>query len=90
MNLLIKKTTAIISILPNIIKKINDIFVKLFKSKKLKLSIAYNEEFNVLVRVNMDSLKEFSNVKLFSVNMLDKINIETIKKTKARKAIFTS
>ena len=38
----------------------------------------------------MDSLKEFSKVKLSSVNMLDKINIETIKETKTRNAIFTS
>ena len=50
----------------------------------------YNAELTVLVRVNMDNLKEFSKVKLFNVNMLDKINTETIKETKTRKAIFTS
>ena len=49
-----------ISIFPNIIKMINDIFVKLFKSKKLKLSIPYNAELTVLVSVRIDSLKEFS------------------------------
>ena len=38
----------------------------------------------------MDNLKEFSKVKLPSVNMLDKINTDTIKETKTRKAIFTS
>jgi|TARA_Y100000780_G_scaffold50763_1_gene42634 hypothetical protein len=62
-NFLIKYITAIISILPNIIKKINDIFVKLFKSKKLKLSMPYNAELTVLVSVSMDNLKEFSKVK---------------------------
>jgi hypothetical protein len=62
-NLLIKYITAIISILPNIIKSINDIFVKLFKSKKLKFSKPYNAELTVLVSVSMDNLKEFSKVK---------------------------
>ena len=90
MNLLIKYITAIISIFPSIIKRINDIFVKLFKSKKLKLSIPYNDELTVLVRGNMDNLKEFSKVKLFSVSMLDKINTEMIKERKTKKAIFTS
>ena len=59
-NLLIKYITAITSIFPNIIKTINDIFVKLFKSKKLKSLMPYNEEFTVLVRVNIDNLKELS------------------------------
>ena len=69
---------------------INDIFVKLFKSKKLKLSMPYNDELTVFVSVNMDSLKEFSKDKSSSVNMLDKINIDIIKEIKTRKAIFTS
>ena len=89
-DLLIKYTTAIISILLNIIKRINDIFVKLFKSKKLKLSMPYNAELTVLVSVSMDNLKEFSKVKLSNVNMPDKINTEMIKEIKTRKAIFTS
>jgi hypothetical protein len=89
-NFLIKYITAIISILPNIIKKINDIFVKLFKSKKLKLSMPYNTELTVLVSVSMDNLKEFSKVKSSNANMLDKINIEIIKEIKTKKAIFTS
>ena len=42
---------------------INDIFVKLVKSKKLKLSIPYKAELTVLVSVRIDNLKEFSNVK---------------------------
>ena len=89
-NLLIKYITVIISILPNIIKSINDIFVKLFKSKKLKLSKPYNAELTVFVSVSMDNLKELSKVKLSKLNMLDKINIEIIKKIKTKKAIFTS
>ena len=52
--------------------------MKLFKSKKLGKSNPYNEEFTVLVCVSMDNLKEFSNVKLSNVNILDKINIEII------------
>ena len=50
----------------------------------------YNAELTVLVSVSMDNLKEFSKVKLSSVNMLDKINTDIIKEIKTRKAIFTS
>ncbi len=89
-SLLIKYITVIISILPNIIKRINDIFVKLFKSKKLRESNPYSAELTVLVSVSMDNLKEFSNVKLSNVNMLDKINTETINEIKTKNAIFTS
>ena len=64
--------------------------MKLFKSKKLRESNPYSAELTVLVSVSMDNLKEFSNVKLSNVNMLDKINIEIIKKIKTKKAIFTS
>ena len=39
---------------------INDIFERLFKSKKLKFPIPYNSEFTVLVSVSMDNLKESS------------------------------
>jgi len=38
----------------------------------------------------MDNLKEFSNVKLSNVNMLDKINREIINEIKTKNAIFTS
>ena len=89
-SLLIKYSTAIISIFPNIIKNINDIFVKLFKSKKLRESNPYSAELTVLVSVSMDNLKEFSNVKLSNVNMLDKINTEIINEMKTKNAIFTS
>jgi len=76
--------------LPNIIKRINDIFVRLFKSKKLRESNPYSAELTVLVSVSMDNLKEFSNVKLSNVNMLDKINIEIMKEIKTKNATFTS
>ena len=69
---------------------INDTLVKLFKSKKLKLSNPYNAEVTVLVSVSMDNLKESSKGKLSKVNMLDKINIEIINEIKTKKAIFTS
>ena len=64
--------------------------MKLFKSKKLRESNPYNVELTVLVSVSMDNLKEFSNVKLSNVNMLDKINIEIINEIKTKNAIFTS
>ena len=70
-NFLIKYIKAINSIFANTIKRINDIFVKLFKSKKLKSSNPYNAELAVLVRVNIDSLKEASKAKHSRDNMLD-------------------
>jgi len=69
---------------------INDILVKLFKSKKFKLSNPYNDEFTVFVRVSMDNLKELSKVKLSKVKILDKTNKEIINEIKTKKAIFTS
>ena len=68
--------TAIISILPNIIKTINDDFVILFKSKKVTFSNPYKDEFTVFVRVSTDNLNELSNDKLSKVNMLDSTNYE--------------
>ncbi len=64
--------------------------MKLFKSKKTKLSIPYNDEVVVLVRVSIDSLNEFSKVILSKDKIADKINIEIISKIKTKKAIFTS
>ena len=64
--------------------------MKLFKSKKLRESNPYSAELTVLVSVSMDNLKEFSNVKLSNVNMLDKINTEIINEMKTKNAIFTS
>ena len=76
--------------MPNIIKNMNVTIVELFRSKKLKFSRPYNAELNVFVSVNKDNLKEFSNVILSKVKMLDKTNIEIIKKIKTKKEIFKS
>ena len=89
-NFLIKNKKAIISIFPRIIKIIKDILVKLFKSKKLKLSNPYSDDVTVLVSVSIDNLKELSKVKSSNVKMLDRINTEIIKERKTKKAIFTS
>ena len=68
----------------------NDIFVKLLKSKKFKLSKPYRLDDTVLVRVNIDNLKEFSKLKLSRGKMLDKINSEIINEIKTKKAILES
>ena len=89
-NFLIKNKKAIISIFPRIIKVIKDILVKLFKSKKLKLSNPYSDDVTVLVSVSMDNLKAFSKFILSNVNILDKTNIEIMNKIKTKKAILKS
>ena len=61
-NFLIKNKKAIISIFPRIIKVIKDILVKLFKSKKLKLSNLYSDDVTVLVSASMDNLKAFQSL----------------------------
>ena len=60
------------------------------KSKKVKASNPYSEEFTVLVSVRIDSLKAFSNVTLSKLKILDKINMEIIKVINTKKAIFES
>ena len=89
-NFLIKNKKAIISIFPRIIKVIKDILVKLFKSKKLKLSNLYSDDVTVFVSVSMDNLKAFSKFILSSVKILDKTNIETMNKIKTKKANLKS
>ena len=89
-NFLIKNNKAIISTLANIIKNINDIFVKKLKSKKLKLSIPYKVEVAVFVSVNIDNLNECSKLKLSKVKILDKTNTAIIKEIKIKNAIFES
>ena len=86
-NFLNKNKIAIISIFPIIIKIIKEILVKLFKSKKLKLSNPYSDDVTVLVSVSMDNLKAFSKFMLSNVKMLDKTNIEIMNKIKTKKAI---
>ena len=68
----------------------SDILVRMFKSKKLKLSRPYNDEFTVFVSVIIDNLKELSKLKLSKLNILDSKKIEIINKMKTRNAIFTS
>ena len=89
-NFLIKNKKAIISIFPRIIKVIKDILVKLFKSKKLKLSNPYSGDVTVFVSVSMANLKAFSKFILSNVKILDKTNIEIINKIKTKKAILKS
>ena len=89
-NFLIKNKKAIISIFPRIIKVIKDILVKLFKSKKLKLSNLYSDDVTVLVSASMDNLKAFSKFILSNVKILDKTNIEIMNKIKTKKAILKS
>ena len=62
----------------------------MFKSKKLKSSRPYNDEFTVFVSVIIDNLKELSKLKLSKLNMLDSKKIEIINEMKTRNAIFTS
>ena len=89
-NFLIKNKKAINSILPKIIKIINDIFVRLLKSTKLKPSIPYKDDVVVFVSVKIDYLKAVSKFKLSNVNMLDRINIEITNEIKTKKAILES
>jgi len=89
-NFLIKNKKAIISIFPRIIKVIKDILVKLFKSKKLKLSNLYSDDVTVLVSASMDNLKAFSKFILSNVKIPDKTNIEIMNKIKTKKAILKS
>ena len=89
-NFLIKNKKAIISIFPRIIKIIIDILVKLFKSKKLKLSNPYSDDVTVLVSASMDNLKAFSKFISSNVKILDKTNIEIMNKIKTKKAILKS
>ena len=71
-------------------KIIKNVFVKLFKAKKLKLPKPYNDDVTVLVSVRMDNLKALSKLKLSKVKILDKINSEIMNEIKTRKAIFES
>ena len=71
-------------------KFIRDIFVNVFKSKKLKLPKLYKDEVVVLVSVSIDNLNDCSNDKKSSAKILDSTNIEIINNTKTKKAIFVS
>ena len=81
---------AIISTLPNIIKVINVILVKLFRSKKLKFFMPYSSDAVVFVNVSIDNLKESSKFRLSKVKTLDSTNIAIINDINIKKVILTS
>ena len=72
----------------NATKSTNDKVKMLIKSKKIRSFIPNNVELTVLVSVKIDNLKEFSNDKLSSAKILERTNIEIIKKRKIKKAIL--
>ena len=69
---------------------IKEILVKIFKFRKFKSPIPYNEEFTVFVKVKIDNLNEFSKLRLSKAKRLDKINIAMINEIKTKKDIFAS
>ena len=69
---------------------IKEILVKIFKFRKFKSAIPYNEEFTVFVKVKIDNLNEFSKLRLSKAKRLDKINIAMINEIKTKKDIFAS
>ena len=68
------KKIDINSIFPIIIKIIMLIFELVNKFVKFKFSILNNSELTVLVKVRIDSLKDFSKPILSKTKKLDKIN----------------
>ena len=84
----IKKTDTS-SIFPIIIKIIRLIFEDVNKFAKFIFSILNNSELTVLVRVKIDSLKDFSNPMLSNTKKLDKINKPKKKEIKIKNEIFT-
>ena len=69
---------------------IKEILLKIFKFRKFKSPIPYNEEFTVFVKVKIDNLNEFSKLRLSKAKRLDKINIAMINEIKTKKDIFAS
>ena len=82
------KKTDINSIFPIIIKIIKLIFEDVNKFPKFKFSILNNSEFTVLVKVKIDSLKDFSKPILSKTRKLDKINKLKKNEIKIRNEIF--
>ena len=83
------KKTDINSIFPIIIKIIKLIFEVVNKFAKFKFSRLNNSELTVLVKVNIDNLKDFSKPMLSNTRKLDKINKLKKKEINIRKEIFT-
>ena len=83
------KKSDISSILPIIINKIKLIFEDVNRLEKFILFISNISEFKVLVKVNIDNLKDFSNPILSIANKLDKIKRLRKKEMNIRNDIFT-
>jgi hypothetical protein len=83
------KKIDISSIFPIIIKIIKLIFELVNKFVKFKFSILNNSELTVLVKVRIDSLKDFSKPILSNISKLDKMNKLKKKEIKIRKEICT-
>ena len=83
------KKIDINSIFPIIIKIIKLIFEDVSKLEKFKFAILNNSELVVLVKVRIDSLKDFSKPILSNIKKLDKINRLKKKEIKIRNEIFT-
>ena len=83
------KKIDINSILPIIINKIKLIFEDVNRLEKFILFISNISEFKVLVKVNIDNLKDFSNPILSITNKLDKIKRLRKKEMNIRNDIFT-
>ena len=82
------KKIDISSIFPIIINKIKLIFDDVNRLEKFKLCILNISEFTVLVKVNIDNLKDFSNPILSTTNKLDKIKRLKKKDINIKKDIF--
>ncbi|MDC0530428.1 hypothetical protein OAN91_03805 [Pelagibacteraceae bacterium] len=83
------KKTDISSIFPIIIKIIKLILEDVNKFEKSKFSMLKSSELTVLVKANIDNLKDFSKLILSSIKKLDKINKLRKKEIKIKKDTFT-
>jgi GTP-binding protein EngB required for normal cell division len=83
------KKIDISSIFPIIINKIKLIFEDVNRLEKFILLMSYISELTVLVKVKIDSLKDFSKPILSITNKLDKIKRLRKKEMNRRNDIFT-
>ena len=83
------KKIDISSIFPIIINKIKLIFEDVNRLEKFKLCILNISEFTVLVKVNIDNLKDFSNPMLSTIKRLDKIKRLKKNEINIKKEILT-
>ena len=78
------------SILPTIMKKIREYFVKKPKLLKFKLSKPYIEEFTVFIKVNIDNLNELIKSIPLKVNNDAKVNKDKINTITDKKYLLIS